>query len=145
MMKDVIIINKHKRPLSVAFLIVGALLLFGSLYHAWITVDFYLIKNSTRIDATISHIEVVERAKRNRHIVYVEFELNSGELHTTTLDTFVEGMQVGDKVGIILNNNNPDEIILWWSSPLLTAIFGVPGIFIIVITLIVRERKRSKK
>lgn len=134
---------KLRYPLSVYFLIIGTIFLIGAGYHAWKTIDFYYIKESVAIEAIITNIETIERVKADRHEVYVSFELDNGNTQTSLLDTYVEGMKVGDTIKIIYNKNNPDEIILWWSSPLLIAAFGGVGILIIVITLVVRHYKRK--
>lgn len=116
--------------------------LVGAGYHTWKTIDFYFIKDSLATEATITNIETIEKRKANEHNVYVSFKLDNGKLHTSLLDTYVEGMKVGDEIKIICNKDNLDEIILWWSSPLLIVIFGGIGLLIIVVTLIIRRSKK---
>ncbi len=134
---------RKTRPLYMSLLILGVVFLFGAGYHAKVTIDFYFIKDSLEVDATITDIEIIKTRNSDKHNVYVTFELENGELHSSLLDTYAEGMQVGDTIRIIYDKDNPEEIILWWSSPLLVMVFGGIGLLLIVVALIVRRKNRN--
>ncbi|MDR1687104.1 MAG: DUF3592 domain-containing protein [Clostridiales bacterium] len=137
-------LKKPKWPLSVYFLMLGAVFIFGCVYHGWIAVDFYFIKNSAEAQATITLIEIIEKSKADEHIVHVSFLTDTGMTQTGILDTYVENMAVGDTIKIIYNKDNPSEIILSWSSPLLAVVFGAIGLLIIILTLQHLRRIRKK-
>lgn len=137
--------KRIRLPLSWFFILLGLCFLSGSAYHLIKVVNLFYVQDSTEVTGIIDEIRTTKVPGRSEdHDVYVSFVTHKNETYISLLDTYVEGMAVGDEVEIIYNKNNPAEIMLKWSSILLVPIFGVIGISLIAGTLIVRKKYKRK-
>lgn len=137
--------KRIRLPLSWSFILLGLCFLSGSAYHLIKVVNLFHVQDSAEVTGIIDEIKTTKvPGKSENHDVYVSFVTHKNETYVSLLDTYVEGMAVGDEIDIIYNKNNPAEIMLKWSSILLVLIFGVIGVSLIAGTLIVRKKYKRK-
>lgn len=95
------------------------------------------------IETTAKIIRIEEGRRSDVTVNYIL--PNSGE-HTALLDTYVEGMIVGDEIQIYAQLSNPDNITLKGNQFWQAVIFGaIGGVLMIISIVLLRKHKEKNK
>ena len=102
----------NKFGYGIFFVIIAAICLVAAVIpNVYKIIDRHASGNFSPAIATIERIDVIKKAKADEHEVYVSFAVQ-GQMYTSKLDTYVEGMQMGDTVDILYDKTNPYNITL---------------------------------
>ncbi|GAE90797.1 DUF3592 domain-containing protein [Acetivibrio straminisolvens] len=91
---------------------------------------------------TANIVDITERLRG--HDVTVSFGIPGGQEYTALLDTYVEGMDVGDSVEIYYKKSNPAKITLKGNQFWQAVIFGPLGGVLLVISIILLKSSAAK-
>ena len=134
----------EKYGVGASFILIALIILFAGILPNLIKIiDRKTSENYILIEAEISNINVNEiTPTRINHDVFVKFEMEDRE-YEVLLDTYVEGMQVGEKVEIYCDATNPQNITLKWNQLMQLVVFSFLDVIFSVIGVILIKRKQK--
>ena len=128
------------------FLLVISLisLIAGVIPNAFRILSRTLSDDYLQTTAVISKIETKEiTATRVHHTVYVTFPTEK-DTYTAILDTYVEGMTKGDKIELLYNRNNPEEITLKGNQILQLILFSILSVLFSTVGMVLMKQRQKK-
>ncbi len=95
-------------------------------------------QKTTAVITEIQEEKITET--RVNHTVFVLYTAD-GNSHMTALDTYAEGMQVGDEIEIYYHTGDHDKITLSWNQPMQILLFGALSLIFGLIGIILIRKK----
>ena len=132
----------EKFEIGISFIIIALIILFaGIIPNAYKIIERNMSDNYVLTKAEISDIHVNQiTSTRVSHDVFVSFSVNEKD-YKILLDTYVEGMKVGDEVEIYYDVTNPNNITLKWNQLMqLVLFFGLFLIFNFIGVILIKRR-----
>ena len=93
---------------------------------------------------TTAHIVSIKQQKRG-HEVLVLFSIPGGPQYVASLDTYVEGMAVGDSVEIYYQKSKPTNVTLKGNQFRQAVLFGSVGGILLVVSIILLKKHKAKE
>ena len=93
---------------------------------------------------TTAHIVSIKQQKRG-HEVLVLFSIPGGPQYVASLDTYVEGMAVGDSVEIYYQKSKPTNVTLKGNQFRQAVLFGSAGGILLVVPIILLKKHKVKE
>lgn len=94
-----------------------------------------------QVSASIEEIKEVE----DLHNVFIRYTMPDGKEYSSLLDTYVQGMAVGDQVEIFSHLDNPEIVTLKGNQFYQALLFGLLGGLLLIIALFLIRKHKHKK